>query len=365
MIERLLANMSNVTSQNVLETRTLAELLSSRQNATVVVEALLSVILNIAALFLNCVLCWAANKNHRLRRIISVYVLVLALTDLLTAGLVMPFMCDVSIYGEWRYSWSACQFQAFCCVVLAYIAQLMFPLTAINRYVRVLRPRIYSKLFVRKYTLLSIIIVSLCAIIAPLPYLLRGHTFTFHPGMMICFYAIENSKEKQSIYRIVFFTILPMVIVAFCYFRIYNSVKKHSKMVHSVRTDLRRNTNDSIAMDTKVHCLDNVPDIAVTSVSGNKLSLDDILMTKTLFTIIFAFFVCWTPLYIITAIDTANGAFDLPRQAYFFATYLVGLSSIINPLIFGYMNATFREECKMLIKALGLKKPLQVKAVDN
>ena len=208
--------------------------------------------------------------------------------------------------------------------------------------------------------------MSLCAIIAALPlYLLRGHTFTFHPGMMICFYATENSREKQSIYRIVFFTILPVVIVALCYFRIYNSVKKHSKMVHSVRTDLRHNTNDSFAMETKVHRLDNMPDMTVTSISSNKLSLDDIVMTKTLFAIIFAFFVCWTPLYIITATDTANGAFDLPRQAYFFATYLVGLSSIINPLIFGYMNATFREECKMLTKALGLKMSLQVRAVGN
>ena len=244
----------------------------------------------------------------------------------------------------------------------------MFPLTAINRYVQVPVPcpRIYSKLFVRKYTLLSIIIVSLCAIIAALPlYLLRGHSFTFHPGMLIFFYATENSREKQSIYRIVFFTILPMVIVALCYFRIYNSVKKHSKMVHSVRTDLHHNTNDSFAMETKVHRLDNMPDMTVTSITSNKLSLVDILMTKALFAIIFAFFVCWTPLYIITAIDTANGAFDLPRQAYFFATYLVGLSSIINPLIFGYMNATFREECKMLTKALGLKMSLQVRAVDN
>ena len=129
---------------------TLAELLSSRGNATVVVEALLSVILNIAALFLDFVLYWAVYKNHRLRRMTSVYVLVLPLTDLLTAGLVMPFMCDVSIYGEWRYSWSACQFQAFCCVVLAYIAQLMFPLTAIYRYVRVLCPRIYSKPFCKE-----------------------------------------------------------------------------------------------------------------------------------------------------------------------------------------------------------------------
>ena len=65
MTERLLANMSNVTSQNVLETRTLAELLSSRQNATVVVEAFLSVILNIAALFLNWVLCWSSSTNDK------------------------------------------------------------------------------------------------------------------------------------------------------------------------------------------------------------------------------------------------------------------------------------------------------------
>ena len=88
-------------------------------------------------------------------------------------------------------------------------------------------------------------------------------------------------------------------------------------MVHSVRTDLHHNTNDSFAMETKVHRLDNMPDMTVTSISSDKLSLDDIVMTKTLFAIIFAFFVCWTPLYIITAIDTANGAFDLPRQAYF------------------------------------------------
>ncbi|CAH3183636.1 unnamed protein product [Porites lobata] len=84
-------------------------------------------------------------------------------------------------------------------------------------------------------------------------------------------------------------------------------------MVHSVRTDLRRNTNDSITMETKVHRLGNVPDMTVTSISSNRLSLDDILMTKTLFAIIFAFFVCWTP-----PIDTANGAFDLPRQGYLF-----------------------------------------------
>lgn len=314
--------------------------LFTRRKPTVAVETTACVVLNITALCLNAFLCWAVYNNHRLRRVTNIYVLTLAVTDLLTASLVMPFLCSVSIHGRWVSSWFACQFQGYWCVVLAYTAQLMFPLTAVNRYVRVLHPRIYMKLFVKKYILISIGIVSTLALCAPLPFLLRGHEFGFHPGMMICFYTIENAREKQAIYRIVFFTILPMMIVTYCYLRIYRVVRRHA---------------------TKR--LQNVEEAA--TVPSNKLSVDDIVMTKTLFAIIFAFFVCWTPLYIITAIDTAHGEFRLPRQAYFFATYFVGLSSIANPFIFGYMNATFRDECKKLLSFIGLKRFREGTYIDS
>lgn len=314
--------------------------LFTRRKPTVAVETTACVVLNITALCLNAFLCWAVYNNHRLRRVTNIYVLALAVTDLLTASLVMPFLCSVSIHGRWVSSWFACQFQGYWCVVLAYTAQLMFPLTAVNRYVRVLHPRIYMKLFVKKYILISIGIVSTLALCAPLPFLLRGHEFGFHPGMMICFYTIENAREKQAVYRIVFFTILPMMIVTYCYLRIYRVVRRHA---------------------TKR--LQNVEEAA--TVPSNKLSVDDIVMTKTLFAIIFAFFVCWTPLYIITAIDTAHGEFRLPRQAYFFATYFVGLSSIANPFIFGYMNATFRDECKKLLSFIGLKRFREGTYIDS
>ena len=202
---------SNV-SENDFAICNLTIQLFTRRKSTVVVETSICFILNIAALFLNAFLCWAVYSNDRLRRVTNIYVLALAVTDLLTASLVMPFLCIVSIHGRWISSWFACQFQGYWCVVLAYTAQLMFPLTAINRYVRVLYPRIYMKLFVKKYILISIGIVSTLALCSPLPFLLRGHKFGFHPGMMICFYTIENAREKQAIYRIVFFTILTMLI---------------------------------------------------------------------------------------------------------------------------------------------------------
>ena len=346
--------MSNV-SRNPPEIQALAEHLYNRHSVTVVIEVVLCLILNISALFSNALLCYAVYINTRLRRVTNIYVLVLAVTDLLTAVLVMPFLCTVSIHGKWNFSWFSCQFQAYCCVVLAYTAQLMFPLTAINRCIRVIRPRIYTKLFVKKYILLSIAFVSVCAISAPLPYLLRGHKFAFHPGMMICFYTIENTREKQAIYRIVFFTILPMVIVTCCYLRIYSSVKRHAKRL--------QNTTDPDESEESRRHPQNTPD--GTTALGNRLSLDDILMTKLLFAIIFAFFVCWTPLYIITAIDTAYEKISLPRQVYFFATYLVGVSSIANPVIFGYMNATFREECKNLFKAVELKRMREVRHIEE
>lgn len=331
--------MSSNVSENAFAIHNLTIQLFTRRKSTVAVETTICVVLNIAALLLNAFLCWAVYNNHRLRRVTNIYVLALSLTDLLMASLVMPFLCSVSIHGRWISSWSACQFQGYWCVVLAYTAQLMFPLTAVNRYVRVLYPQIYMKVFVKKYILLSISVVSILALCAPLPFLLRGHEFAFHPGMMICFYTIENAREKQAIYRIVFFTILPMLIVTFCYLRIYRVVKRHATK------RLRR--------------VEEAPTVP------SKLSVDDIVMTKTLFAIIFAFFVCWTPLYILTAIDTAHGEFRLPRQAYFFATYLVGLSSIANPIIFGYMNATFREELKKLMNAIGLKRFSKGKYIEN
>ena len=325
--------MSTNLSQNFPGTEILALHLSNRSNTIAAIETTFCVILNILALFLNAILCWAVYNNNRLRRVTNIYVMALAVTDLLTAILVMPFLCNVSVNGRWTLNWFACQFQGYWCAVLAYTAQLMFPLAAINRYARVLHPRIYAKVFIKKYILISIAVVSLFALSAPLPYLLRGHDFAFHPGMMICFYTIENTREKQAIYRIVFFTILPMMVVTFCYLRIYRTVKRHAKR------------------------LQNVDETPTVPNAANKLSLDDIVVTKTLFAIVLGFFVCWTPLYIITSIDTAYEEYRLPRQIYFFATYFVGLSSIANPVIFGFMNASFREECKNLVNAIRLGKP--------
>lgn len=321
--------------------------LSNRSKTTVVVEATLCIVLNISALLLNAFLFWKVYFNDRLRRATNMYVLVLVILDLLTALMVMPFMCSSGISGRWDFSDFLCQLQAYSCVVFAYTTQLMFSLTALNRWFLIFRPRLYAKLFARKYIWLSLVFVSVCSICAPLPYLLQGHKFAFHPGMMICFYTIDNSREKQAIFRIIFFTILPMIIVTSCYLQIYLAFKKHSKR--------QKSTEDHAVLSTSTtrRIRDNQ---AEARPSCGKVAFEDILMTKILFAMIFAFFVCWTPMFVMTAIDTANDEFSLPRQAYFSATYFVGVSSVANPLIFGCMNAAFRGRCKKMILPLNLRR---------
>ena len=46
------------------------------------------------------------------------YVLVLVILDLLTALVVMPFMCSSGISVRWDFSDFLCQLQAYSCVVL-------------------------------------------------------------------------------------------------------------------------------------------------------------------------------------------------------------------------------------------------------
>lgn len=341
-----LTNMSNI-SLELRHVEALLHNLSNRSKTTVVVEATLCIFLNISALLLNAFLFWKVYFNDRLRRATNMYVLVLVVLDLLTALVVMPFMCTSGISGRWDFSDILCQFQAYSCVVFAYTTQLMFSLTALNRWFRIFRPRLYATLFAKKYIWLSVVFVFVCSISAPLPYLLQGHKFVFHPGMMLCFYTIDNSREKQAIFRIIFFTILPMIIVTCCYLQIYRAFKKHAKRQESTED----NAAPSMSTTRRIRASQ-----AEARSPCSKMTFEDILMTKILFAMIFAFFVCWTPLYVMTAIDTANDEFSLPRQAYFSATYFVGVSSVANPLIFGCMNAAFRRQCKQMVSPLDLRR---------
>ena len=92
----------------------------SGSTALKVIEAGAMIALNILSLLGNILVCLSVYRNSSLRTTTNLYIIALAVTDLIAATLVMPPATGVLITGKWPFGEMVCQiyafFQSVCCV---------------------------------------------------------------------------------------------------------------------------------------------------------------------------------------------------------------------------------------------------------
>ena len=81
-----------------------------------------------------------------------------------------------------------------------------------------------------------------------------------------------------------------------------------------------------------------------------KLKLKDIKIARTLFAIVIFFTLCWTPVLLIDVVDTIRGLWSFPREAYLAYSFLITISSALNPVIYGVMNKNFQKEYLKILR---------------
>ena len=92
----------------------------------------------------NFLVVYVIHKDSRLKSLANVFVQNLALTDISMATLHMPFWV-ISLYtGTW------CEIQVVINCTLGVASNLNMGLIAFNRYIRVIKPALYSRLFPSK-----------------------------------------------------------------------------------------------------------------------------------------------------------------------------------------------------------------------
>ena len=115
----------------------MADDLSSRSLALTIVEASSLVLLNVLSLIGNTLVCNLFYKTTRLRTTTNLYIIALAVSDLLSAIFVMPFGVGVLIANDWIFGETMCKIEAFFVCFVAYVSPATMGLTAINRYFRI------------------------------------------------------------------------------------------------------------------------------------------------------------------------------------------------------------------------------------
>ena len=125
--------------------------LESRSTALQVVEAGAMIALNIISLLGNILVCLSVYRNNRLRTTTNLYIIALAVSDLIAATLVMPPATGVLITGRWPFGETACQIHAYFSLFAVYVSPITMGLTALNRYTRICKSdQQYNLFFSRK-----------------------------------------------------------------------------------------------------------------------------------------------------------------------------------------------------------------------
>lgn len=305
-----------------------------------ILETGICLLMNTVSLTGNLLVCLAVYKNPRLRTTTNLYIIGLAVTDLLSATFVMPFTAGVLMTRGWPFGKVYCDIHAFLVNFGLFVSTSIMGLTAFNRYVRIVQTNIYNYVF--SPTKSRAILASLCVFIAcyiAVPSFAGLQDFAFVPEYATC-HIIHTSETGMIIhYNVVifFFLISPFSVAIFCYLKVFKAIKQHNLEVAPALQSRIRNA---------------------------RITTQEIKISKSLFVVVLGFGMCWIPAWVLAIIMRFRLIPSLPRDVYLLHTALVFLSSSTNVFIYAGMNNSFKAEFRRLLSC-GSCVNLRVKISPN
>ena len=303
--------------------------LEQRDTGIATLESASLILLNVVSLLGNALICLAVYRNPHLRTTTNFYIVALAICDLTSPIFVMPFSSAVLVTGKWIFGDVYCNIQGFFVVLNIYVSPCLMALTAFNRYIRICRTNTYHRLFSKRKSKLWIMAVYVAVAAYVLTQVFVGNQkIQFVPGYAVCSTTHLGEAAKIIHYSLVVpaFVIGPILITSVCYYKVFCSIRRHTK---NVMTSLRNGRSASLSISKR-----------------------EVRVSISLFVVVMVFACCWIPLWVLALLFRFQIVDSLSRQITLFIMFLVFISSTVNPFIYAGMNGSFRSEFRRIVSCV-------------
>ena len=300
---------------------------STTATALVVVESCIFVLLNVATLVGNSLVCLAFYRNFSLRTVTNYFVLSLALTDLSMAVLVMPWSTALTISTSWIGNELSCKLYYFSLSFFAGVSLATVMLLAINRYFRVVQPALYKKMFSKKRSVAMAVCVWVVTIarITAVAFAARKQPQKDNTieSVSSCV-KIMRESNLPKLYGVmaIIFTVVPSVTVVACYIKIYQTIRQHNTAA------------------------------APSSQGGHSsYGVEEAKITRMLTVVMVGFYLCWLPPLISSILLDQDLIGETAFKYWnFYFTFPLLAGSVINPMVYGTMCQSFRNEFMKILR---------------
>ena len=284
-------------------------------------------ILALAGFLGNIAVIVAFARNPSLRTSTSVYIVALAISDILNFVSNGMFTAVTLYAGRWQFGSFGCFVGGFSILFLMQLTTSTMSLTAINRYIRVTKPELFQKIFAPKKSIVIVVCLwFLVALTTLLPFVLGDSEFTFKASYAVC---VPSFRQKVTFYAMAIhgsFGVLSLLIVAVCYI----------KVSRAIRQILPQDAQNEEENQGGEQCLEN---------GGVVMRKREVKITKMMYAIVLVFAILWIPTAVIIIVTRVTLG-KISRDVSMLVRYAYNISSLTNPVVYASMNRSFRREFK-------------------
>ncbi|XP_033743580.1 histamine H3 receptor-like [Pecten maximus] len=315
----------------------------------IVIVGIVIAIIMLSAILGNSFVILAFIRDEKLRTVYNIYLVNLALTDLLLGCISMPLF---AVYTLNSYKWimhrHSCTFfmtinEILCCEVV-----IMMVILSWDR-LKLLTQKLE---YMQQQTIRSATIKVVASWI--ISFLIHGPVhFVFHSSNhehsnYKCSAVYHEHKMYSSILTVIQFTV-PFLCLCIINSLIFKKVRTRIKRRETARN--RMNGYHGVASTNNLNALTAVVDEltntrSLTKASGIKRALR---IAKNLALLVFVFFVTWAPYSITYFVDTVCTT-CVNEHVTTVMLWVLWSKSAMNPFLYNYMSPGFKENFKAMVR---------------
>ncbi|XP_064630432.1 alpha-1A adrenergic receptor-like [Lineus longissimus] len=325
----------------------------------------------------NVLVLLAVFVNSHLRSTTNIFIVNLAVADLLLGTIVLPFSASKEIVNYWAFGQTFCDIWAAVDVLCCTASIMSLCVISLDRYIGVTRPLQHSSIMTEKRAILIVLAVwILSTAISVAPLVGWKEPPDQSPG--VC---TVTEQLGYVLFSVSWSFYIPLVIILLVYFRIYREALKQSKFL-STGIKTSRSKDDASAITLRIHTGRTMDSVAnketrYTSSSSSehsessgrkyhsRLTLAGKMAkfkrekkaAQTLGIVVGIFILCWFPFFFILPLGALCPRCYIPDLLFKVFFWLGYCNSMMNPIIYACSSREFKRAFKRILKCQFRRRP--------
>uniref|UniRef100_A0A8C7L7L9 Opsin 4a (melanopsin) n=1 Tax=Oncorhynchus kisutch TaxID=8019 RepID=A0A8C7L7L9_ONCKI len=283
----------------------------------------------------NFLVIYAFSRSRSLRTPANMFIINLAITDLLMCLTQAPIFFTTSMHKRWIFGEKGCELYAFCGALFGICSMITLMVIAVDRYFVITRPLASIGVLSKKRAQLVLMAAWVYSLGWSLPPFFGWSAYVPEGLLTSCSWDYVTFTPSVRAYTMLLFTFvffIPLIVIMYCYFFIFRAIRKTNRAV------------------TKINCNGSTRD----SIKSFRRLKNEWKMAKIALIVILLYVISWSPYSVVALTAFAGYADFLTPYMNSVPAVIAKASAIHNPIIYAITHPKYRMAIAKYIPCLGV-----------